>query len=149
MENTPCTKHEEQIRTLYEKDKTVNKRVDSMESKISDMTDMKLAINTISISMEHIVEHNKRQDVLNGRQNATLENINQNLNELNEGQRRLNEGQVNLDNKVAQLEERVETSEGRQLIHTGQLTRDFILKFAIPAGIVGTVLIKLIEIING
>ena len=137
----PCDKHEEQIKTLF-------KRVDGMENKIDDMTEMKIAINTISMSMEHIVEHNTRQDELNSRQNETLDKINENLNELNEGQRTLN-------NKVEKLEKRVDENENKHFIDTRDIEKEkhinVLKKYGVPFSVgiaIGTFLLKLFEVLK-
>lgn len=145
-EKLPCDIHTEQIKTLF-------KRVDNVENKIDDMTDMKIAINTISVSMEHIVEHNKRQDgyskrqdELNERQNRTLENINTNLNELNEGQRSLN-------GKVEKLEQRVDENESKHSIDLRDIEKkkymDIFIKYILPTGGGLIVLLELLKIWKG
>lgn len=137
-EKLPCDKNTEKIRTLFSKHEATNKRIDGMENKIEDITDIKLAINTISMSMEHMVESDKKRDLLdekrdqmNEMQNKTLENINQNLNELNKGQQKLN-------NKVDSLEQRVDDNESKHSIDLRDIEKkkytDIFFKYIIPTG---------------
>jgi len=147
--NLPCDRHEEQIKTLFEKSKDTNKRVDNVETKIDDMTDLKIAITKISTSMEYLIEHNEKQDTLNEKQNVTLENINVNLRELNEGQR-------NLNNKVDKLEKRVDDNESKHKLDIRDIDKEkkigLLKKYGEPAVIIaaiGTILLKVIEIFKG
>lgn len=148
-EKLPCDTHTEQIKTLFEKDKSTNKRIDSMEAKVDDITDVKIAITKISTSMEYLVEHNKKQDILNEKQNETLDKINQNLNELNEGQRTLN-------NKVEKLERRVDENENKHKIDTRDIEKEkninILKKWGVPFSVgiaIGTILLQAIQIFKG
>ena len=142
----PCDKHEEQIKTLFEKDKSTNKRIDGMEVKVDDMTDMKIAITKISTSMDYLIEHNKKQDELNEKQNQTLDKINQNLNELNEGQRILN-------SKVEKLEKRVDENENKHSIDLRDIEKkkytEVFFKYILPTGGGLIILLEIIKALKG
>ena len=133
-----------EVRALSKLHENEARRVDGLEVKINDMTDMKIAINTISVSMQHMVEHNKAQDILNEKQNETLENMNQNLHELNAGQRKLH-------SKVASLEQRVDENEERHVIDTRLIDKETQLsklkKSAVPLGLgaAGALLVEILK----
>lgn len=78
--------------------------------------------------------------------------ISNNLTELAEGQRMLNQSNKDLGGKVEGLSEEVKevktaqiVSEKRQTIHTGELFRDFILKVAIPVGVIGIAIAQIVK----
>ena len=150
MENTRYIKHEEQIKTLF-------KKVYNVENKIDDMTDMKLTMNTISLTMQNIQEHNERQDAwnknmfesqskLNERQNNTLDRINENLN-------KLNAGQTNLEGQVTELKQRVDENEVKHSVDLRDIEKmkniDVLKKYGIPFGVgitIGTFLLEVIKV---
>lgn len=156
-EKLACDRHDEQIKTLFRKQEDSERRIECIEGKVDnmqtdDITDIKVAINTISLSMEHMVESDKRRDrlderrdELNENQNRTLEKINQNLNELNEGQRKLNK-------KVDTLEERVNDNESKHSIDLRDIEKkkytDIIFKLVLPVGGAMAILWKLLEILK-
>lgn len=156
-ENLPCIKHTEQIKTLFNQDEFANKRIDGMEGKIDDMTDMKLTMNTIALTMKNIQDHNVRQDAwnkdmfekqsnLNERQNNTLDRINENLNKLNAGQDKL-EGQV------TELKQRVDENESKHSVDLRDLEKkkytDIFIKYVLPTGGGLIILMELIRIWKG
>lgn len=162
-ENMPCSKHEEQIRTLFEKDKATNKRIDDVGS-LTDIVynlDKNMALQTQM--MGQMVERNDRQDKRADDQDTRMSEyqgvmvkVSANLTELAEGQRILNKSNKDLGGKVEILSEEIkdvrqiqEISEKKYLIHTGELLRDFILKVAIPLGISGAILIQVVKILKG
>lgn len=116
-----------------------DKRIDMMQEKYETMNDLNTAISVMSLTLDHIVEHNERQDKLQDNLSSaisslmkTLENINTNLNELNQGQRHLN-------SKVAQLEERVEKGEQKSMVDLRDLEKEkqvgLLKKYGAPVGI--------------
>lgn len=116
-----------------------DKRIDMMQEKYETMNDLNTAISVMSLTLDHIVEHNERQDKLQDNLSSaisslmkTLENINTNLNELNQGQRHLN-------SKVAQLEERVERGEQKSMVDLRDLEKEkqvgLLKKYGAPVGI--------------
>ena len=142
--NTPCSAHTEQIKTLFEKSKdlnekidknsdSINKRVDGMETMREFMhsLDKNMAIQTNL--MENVVNHNKQQDLKMDEFQSVIISVNSNLT-------KLNEGQEDLKGRVDTIEGKVEVNEAKYTIHTGEVFRDFILKVAVPVGIGGTVL---------
>ena len=114
-------KHTEQIKTLFEKDKENVSEIKNINHKLDDLTDIKIAIEAISISMKHITQHNERQDKISEKQNETLARMNENLSELNEGQRTLNQ-------RVGQLETRVDENEDLHQLDRREIAQNFWLK---------------------
>lgn len=122
-----------------------NRRLDKIESKLDDLSAISTAISVMSLSLEHIVEHNQRQDEMMREQNKTLEFINNNLN-------RLNQGQENLESKVGKLEVRVEKNENLNTLDLRALNKEkqetFLKRYAGPlaAGMaIGALLLQIIS----
>lgn len=109
------------------------KRLDKIENKMDDLSTISAAISVMSLSLEHIVEHNARQDEMMKNQNKTLEFINSNLN-------RLNQGQENLEAKVGKLEDRVDRNENLNTIDLRTINKEqkenYLKKYAGPIAIV-------------
>ena len=150
--NKPCEKHAEQIKNL-------NKRLDEVEkiSQILHSLDKNYALQ--SQVMQHMTARNDAQDARSDKQDKRMEEqqeiilkVGTNLNELAEGQRFLNQGhkalgeQVRgLTDEVANVKDAQVANEKRQTIHTGELLRDTILKYAIPVGIIGSIVALIIK----
>ena len=135
----PCEKHEEQIKTLF-------KRVDDMDT-------MKETLIEVKTLMGIMVEHSKKQDLINERQNETLNNINSNLSNLNNKVEKLEQGQES-------LQKRVDDNENKHLVDIRDISKEKeiskLKQWIIPASIVGaiittigTIVIKIIEILKG
>lgn len=131
-------------------------KIVKVEDKCEVMNDLGKAISLMSLNLDHIVEHNQRQDTMMENQNKTLENINSNLNELNQGQRNLHQGQENLDNKVAKLEERVDKSESKSIVDIRDIEKEkyirYLKDYAVPFGVgtaVATLLLQLFKTLKG
>ena len=92
------------------------KRLTKLENKCEDFANVSTAISVMSVSLEHIVEHNHKQDILAKNQNGTLSKINDNLSKLNQGQARL-------DEKVESLEERVNYNEDVNMVDLRSIDR--------------------------
>lgn len=150
-ETLHCTKEAEIgeikaiLSTLAADNKWSEKRFDKIESKLDDISALNTAISVMSVSLEHIVEHNQKQDEMMTNQNKTLENINSNLN-------RLNQGQADLDSKVLSLEKRVTINENLNTIDLRAINKDknetYLKKYAVPLGVglsVGMVLIEIMK----
>lgn len=121
-ENLSCNVHAEQIKTLF-------KRVDEL-SDLQDIIhslDKNLAIQTEML--KNIVKHNEKQDKRMDEQQEVIIKINANLTELNEGQKALNK-------RVGKLEDKVNENEQKKQIDIIDLLKNFVLKYAIPFGIV-------------
>lgn len=160
---TPCARHEEQIKTLFENDKAINKRVDEMNEIRKTLYSLDKSYSLQSQLLEQMSERNdkqdKRMDIQDERMNEyqdVMVKVSANLTELAEGQRLLNKSNKDLGGKVESLSEEIkdvkevqETSEGKLTIHTGELLRDFILKVIIPMGIGGTVVVQVVKILKG
>lgn len=152
VSNKPCARHEEQIKNL-------TKRLDDMEKieKILHSLDKSYALQ--SQVMQHMTARNDAQDARADKQDKRMEEqqeiilkVSTNLNELAEGQRFLNQGHKALGEQVAGLTTEVANvkdaqlvSEKKQTIHTGELLRDTILKYAIPIGVIGTIVTLIVK----
>ena len=153
MENKlPCDRHEEQIKTLFKKDESMEKRVEKIESDKDFIysLDKNMAIQTEML--KSIVEHNNKQDLRMDKQDKRLDeqhevivNINENLTELTEGQRTLN-------NRVGKLEDKVDENEDVHMIDTRKIEKkkyeDILYKIVLPAGIVSVIVMEIIKLIK-
>ena len=153
MENKlPCDRHEEQIKTLFKKDESMEKRVEKIESDKDFIysLDKNMAIQTEML--KSIVEHNNKQDLRMDKQDKRLDeqhevivNINENLTELTEGQRTLN-------NRVGKLEDKVDENEDVYMIDTRKIEKkkyeDILYKIVLPAGIVSVIVMEIIKLIK-
>ena len=162
-ENMPFSKHDEQKRTLYEKDKATNKRIDDMDDIKSTLHSLDKSYALQSQLLQQMSERNDKQDKRMDDQDVRMNEyqdvmvkVSTNLTELAEGQRILNQSNKDLGGKVEVLSEEIKdvrniqaTSEKKYTIHTGELLRDFILKVAIPLGISGAILIQVVKILKG
>ena len=139
-------RHEEQIKTLFKQNESINKRVD-------DMNDIKTMYYNLDKSMalqtqllESVVEHNKKQDArMDERQEIDIK-INENLTELAVGQR-------NINKRVGKLEERVDENDCKHLIDLRDIKKkkytDIIFKYIIPSGGALLLLQRLLELLKG
>ena len=116
-----------------------------VENRLDDLSNMSTAISVMSVSLEHIVEHNHKQDIMMQNQNDTLRKINDNLS-------KLNQGQVILDEKVENLERRVNDNEDLNKIDLRAIRKEsqtgILTKYALPLGIGATVTAILVELIR-
>ncbi len=138
-------RHEEQIKTLFKKVESINKRVDDMDDikKMYYNLDKSMALQTQL--MESVVEHNRKQDArMDERQEIDIK-INENLTELAEGQRTLNK-------RVGKLEERVDENDCKHLIDLRDIKKkkytDVLLKIVLPTGGALLILEKIITAIS-
>ena len=139
--------------------KTVNdneQELQRVKDKSETMNQLNTTMSVMSLSLEHIIEHNQRQDdrqekqdVVVAKQNETLVNINQNLNELNKGQNNLNQ-------KVANLEARVNINEEKTKINIVDIQKEkytrYLRDYAVPFTIgsaFAALLLQLLKIIKG
>ena len=153
MENKlPCDRHEEQIKTLFKKDESVENRIEKLENEKDFIysLDKNMAIQTQVL--KEISEHNRRQDVRMDKQDKRLDeqhevivSINENLTELTEGQRTLN-------NRVGKLEDKVDENEDVHMIDTREIEKkkytDILYKIVLPAGIVSVIVMEIIKLIK-
>lgn len=132
---------------------SADKKITIMEDKYEQMNDLNTAISVMSLTLDHIVEHNTRQDKqreadlkraaeqqeLNvqtlaeqqERNNTsmaqiteTLGKMNKNLTQLTQGQEHLNKKMGSLNSKVELLEDRVEQSERKSMIDLRDLEKE-------------------------
>ena len=146
-----CTKETElgsmkaDIKVLCRDSSEHQRKLLKLEQRYEDMSTMSTAISVMSVSLEHIVEHNHKQDELMLGQHNTLEKINQNLN-------RLNDGQSKLDSKVEGLEIRVSKNEELNQIDIREINKQYqsnvLQRYGLPAGIGATAAILISEIIK-
>lgn len=133
------------IKVLIRDSSEHQRKINKLDQRYEDMSTMSTAISVMSVSLEHIVEHNHKQDDIMLRQHNTLEKINENLN-------RLNDGQSKLDEKVENLESRVSKNEELSNIDIRELNKQYqtnILKrYGLPAGIGATAALLLTELMK-
>ena len=156
--NYKCTKEasfgrmESDLKTLFREVDNMAKRVQANSNMRETMNslDKNLAVQTQMLT--YIVEHNQKQDIrmdkqaermdkqdeVNAEQHKVIVQISQNLTELNQTQQ-------NFALKLERIEEIQNVSEAKQTIHTGELFRDFVLKIALPLGIIGAVILQIIK----
>lgn len=122
-----------------------DERLTRLENRFEDLSNMSTAISVMSVSLEHIVEHNHKQDLMMRSQNETLSKINENLN-------KLNQGQVILDEKVENLEKRVNDNEDLNKIDLRQLRKEtetgILRKYGLLVGIGATAAAIIMEMIK-
>lgn len=132
------------IQILIGESRQSDKRINKLESKLDDVSTISTAISVMSLSLEHIVEHNHRQDDMMRNQNKTLENMNENLN-------RLNQGQNSLEQKVEKLEVRVDNNETLNTVDLRGINKDkqesYLKKYAGPITLgiaIGGILVQIV-----
>ena len=120
------------------------KRVAKVEVKCDDMATITTSISVMALSLEHIVEHNHRQDDMMRNQIKTLERMNENLTNLNQGQ-------SNLEKKVEKLEVRVDNNETLNTVDLRGINKykneEYLKKYAGPivAGMaMGAIILQII-----
>lgn len=141
-----CTKHEEQIKSLFKKDEAMEKRIERLEDDKVVMYNLDKNIALLTKTMTDIAEHNKKQDTRMDEQQQINVKINENLTELAEGQRTLNK-------RVGKLEERVDDNENKHSIDLRDIEKkkytDIFFKYILPTGSGLIVLLKILEIWKG
>lgn len=144
-EKLPCDIHGEQIKTLF-------KRVDEMDDFRSIMHNLDKNMAVQTQMMQEIVGHNKRQDERMDKQDERMDKqdeksaeqhkvmvqMSANLTELNDGYKRLG-------TEMKEVKDAQSANEKKYIIHTGELVRDFLVKIAIPLGIVGAIVAQVIK----
>lgn len=140
------------IRILNKAVELNEKKIENLSGKCDIMNDLSTTMSVMSLSLEHIVEHNnmqdrrqEKQDEVVAKQNETLVNINQNLSELNKGQ-------ASLDHKIENLEERVDASEQRNTINIMDLQKEkylnYLRKYVVPGATGAAIMAALLEILK-
>lgn len=144
MENRlPCDRHEEQIKTLFKKDESMEKRIDKLENDREFMYSLDKTMALQTKMLEDIAKHNHKQDIkLDEMQQINIK-INENLTELAEGQR-------NLNKRVGKLEARVEENDEMHKVDirvpTKKKYEDALYKFIIPGSIGIIFILEIIKI---
>ena len=128
----PCDRHGEQIKTLFKKDESMERRIEKLENDREFMHSLDKTMALQTKMLEDISAHNKKQDIkLDEMQQINLK-INENLTELAEGQRTLNK-------RVGKLEDRVDENEEKHTIDIRPINKkkyeDVLYKIIIPGGI--------------
>jgi len=153
MENKlPCERHEEQIKTLFKKDESMEKRVEKLENEKDFIysLDKNMAVQTEML--KSIVEHNNKQDLRMDKQDKRMDEQHQTIIKINENLTELTEGQRALNNRVGKLEDRVEENEDKQTIDIREIEKkkytDVLYKIVLPAGIVSVIVMEIIKLIK-
>ena len=155
-ERLPCDTHREQIKTLYEKDLTTNKRIDGMGNllEVVHNLDKNMALQTQM--MLHMVERNDRQDKRMDDNDNIMVKVNENLTELAEGQKYLNLGNKQRDSEFIILKNKIDQNEDKHSIDVRDLDKErfksILKKWGEPMAVIsalGILLMKFIEIIKG
>lgn len=134
--------HEERIKTLFKTTNRLENRIDSLDEKFKDLNKLDMSIMSISMTLENLYKHSKKQDTLNERQNDTLEVINTNLINLNTKVNELERCQKNLDKRVT-LNEQLHTIDIREV------TLNKIKQLLIPGSIGALIGALIIELLKG
>lgn len=144
------------IRMLIKDTEEDGKKIDRLKENYSSMNKIETAISLMSLSMEHMVEHNKRQDIRQEKQDMVVEKQNETLVCINQNLNELNAGQNNLSQKVANLEDRVEDNENKTKVDILDIEREkylnYLRKYAAPFAIGSAfagVVLQLIKIFKG
>ena len=154
MENRPsCDRHEEQIKTLFKKDESMEKTIEKIENDRDFLhsLDKNMAIQTEML--KEMKEHNVRQDARMDKQDRRLDEQHQVIVSINENLTELTEGQRTLNNRVGKLEDRVEENDRLHTVDTREIDKEknknILAKYAAPFGIglaVGTLILEFIKI---
>jgi predicted nuclease with TOPRIM domain len=138
-ENMPCAKHEAEIKTLFEKNKDTNKRIDEMGDIRSILHSLDKNYALQSQLMENVVEHNKKQDIRMDEQHEINIKVNDNLTKLAGQYDTLNNKVDTIGDEQEKLTKKVEENEEKHKIDWRDLVKNFIIKVAIPTGVLYTV----------
>lgn len=133
------------IKVLMRDSSEHQRKINKLDQRYEDMSTMSTAISVMSVSLEHIVEHNHKQDDIMSRQHNTLEKINENLNILNDGQSKLDEKIENLESRVSKNEE-LNNIDIREL--NKQYQTNVLKRYSLPAGIGATAALLLAELMK-
>ena len=158
-EKLPCPKHEEQIKTLFEKDKATNRRIDDMGDlrEVIHNLDKNMALQTQM--MQHMAERNDRQDRRMDDQDNRMEEmikVNTHLAELSESQRISDLRNAQMDTDLKDLKLEVIDNRAKYLIDTRDIAKEKevnkLKKWGEPVVIIsaiGVILLKIIEFFKG
>lgn len=152
-ENTPCAKHESEIKTLF-------KRVDDMDDIRGILHSLDKSYAVQSQVLQQMSERNDRQDKRMDEQDErmgeyqdVMVKVSTNLTELAEGQRLLNQSHKDLGHEVKDLKQKVEESEEKNIIDVRDVNKakytDVLFKYAIPAGGATIVLLEIVKALKG
>lgn len=154
--NLPCAKHEEQIKSLYEKSKDTNKRIDEMGDIRSILHSLDKNYALQSQLMENVVEHNKKQDIRMDEQHEINIKVNDNLTRLADQYVALDDKVDTIGSETEKLAKKVDENENKHKLDIRDIDKDgktnLLKKYGEPAviiGAIGTILLKLLEIFKG
>lgn len=166
-EKLPCDKHEAEIKTLFKQDEAINRRIDNIETKMTEVGSLKDFIHNLDKNMavqtemmKHIVEHNTKQDERMDKQDKRMDDqdkkteeqhkvmvqISTNLTELNEGYKRLGQ-------EIKEIKDVQDINESKHNIDLRDIEKkkftDVLIKYGLPitGGLV--VLWEILKIIKG
>ena len=150
MEQLRCTKEPElailetKVKLLIKNSEAMSKRIDSntaMRDTLSGL-DKNLAIQTELL--KYIVERNDKQDYRMDKQDDRLDrqdeiNIEQHevMIQMSQSLSDLSTRHVSLIETIRAVETTQQLNESRQMIHTGEWVRDYIIKIGFPLAIIG------------
>ena len=152
MEKLPCDRHEEQIKTLFKKDESVEKRIDKLENDKDFLysLDKNMALQTRML--KEISEHNQKQDVRMDKQDKTMDEQHQVIVSINENLTELTEGQRTLNNRVGKLEDKVDENEDKHNIDTRipdkKKYENIIYKIIVPSGVGMILILNIIKLLK-
>ena len=148
----PCDRHEEQIKTLFKKDKNMEKRIEKIENDRGFMHSLDKNMTLQTQMIKEIREHNLRQDARMDKQDKRLDEQHQVIVSINENLTELTEGQRALNNRVGKLEDRVEENDLKHKIDLRDIDNDkntnILKQWATPFGIGMGVAMLILEIIK-
>ncbi len=148
----PCDRHEEQIKTLFKKDESMEKRIEKVENDRDFMHSLDKNMTLQTQMIKEIREHNLRQDVRMDKQDKRLDEQHQVIVSINENLTELTEGQRALNNRVGKLEDRVEENDLKHKIDLRDVDNDkntnILRQWAAPLGIGMGIAMLVLEIIK-
>lgn len=136
----PCDKHEAEIKTLFEKSKDTNKRIDEMGDIRSILHSLDKNYALQSQLMENVVEHNKKQDIRMDEQHEINIKVNENLTKLADQYNTLDNKVDTIGNAQEKLTKKVEENEEKHKIDWRDVVKNFVVKVAIPTGVLYTII---------
>lgn len=144
MENqkTPYDVQAEQIKSLFKKTDTIEKKVDKIEGDRGFMHKLDKTLAVQAEMLKSIVEHMKKQDERNDRQDERLESQQEFTAKISLTLTQLTDRFTTLDDKMGSMESKLREHSEKGKIDIIPILRDILMKFMIPSG----VLVALYEI---
>lgn len=148
-----CQKHEEQIRVLLE-------RVDDMESIKSFMHSLDKNAAVQTTMLEHIIEHNIKQDKRADmqdkradRQSKRADKQDEIMNKMSNNLTELNKEIKYVKNEVDDVKAIQKDNESKHLVDLRNIKKkratDALIQYMLPAGALGVILCQIIRMLKG